>query len=202
MTTKETAMATTLAVRDVDGAQFPTAGTWEADAVHSSVEFVVRHLMVAKVKGRFERFSATLEVGDDPMQSKATASIEAASISTREEPRDNHLKSADFLEVDKFATVDFKSTGFSHVSGPQWSLKGDLTIHGVTREVTLDTEFVGVIADLWGGQRVGFSATTEIDRETFGLTWNQALEAGGLLVGQQVKIEIEIEAVRKEPAVA
>ena len=81
-------------------------------------------------------------------------------------------------------------------------MKGDLTIHGVTREVTLDTEFVGVIADLWGGQRVGFSATTEIDRETFGLTWNQALEAGGLLVGQQVKIEIEIEAVRKEPAVA
>jgi len=190
-------MATTLAVRDVDGAQFPTAGTWEVDTVHSSVEFVVRHLMVAKVRGRFERLTATLEVGDDPAQSKATAAIEAASIATREQRRDDHLKSADFLEVDKFPTIDFKSTAFSHVAGPQWSLKGDLTIHGVTREVTLDTEFVGVTADPWGGQRVGFSATTEIDREEFGLTWNQALEAGGWVVGQQVEIEIEIEAVRQ-----
>lgn len=172
--------------------------TWDLDTVHSSVSFSVRHMVVAKTRGHFEKWGATLEL--DPQNlaaSKVTAKIEAASIDTNEEKRDGHLRSADFLDVEKFPTIDFASTRFEVVSKEALRITGNLSIRGVTKTVVLDTEFGGIAKDLWGGERIGFTAKTKIDRKEFGLVWNQALEAGGVLVGDTVEITIELEASRK-----
>ncbi|MGH9102255.1 MAG: YceI family protein [Acidimicrobiales bacterium] len=172
------------------------AGRWTIDPVHSSVELSVRHMMVSKVKGRFTRFSGTIVVGEDPFDSSVTASIEAASVDTHDPNRDNHLRSPDFFDVERFPTLDFRSTEVRPGSGGH-VLAGDLTIHGVTRPVELRLEHNGTGPDPYGGIRTGFSAETEINRKDFGLTWNAAIETGGAVVGDKIRVTLEIEAVRE-----
>jgi polyisoprenoid-binding protein YceI len=173
----------------------PAAGTWSIDGSHSSVEFVVRHLMVAKVRGRFADFSGTIEVGETPEASSVEVAIETASITTGDRQRDGHLLSPDFFDAEANPTINFRSTGVRPVSGERYAVDGELTVHGETKPVTLDLEYQGSITDPFGNDKAVFSASTEIDREDWGLTWNQALESGGVLVGKKAKIEIEIEAV-------
>jgi polyisoprenoid-binding protein YceI len=175
----------------------PAAGTWTIDGSHSSVEFVVRHLMVSKVRGRFEAFNGEIEVGERPEDSKVAVAISAGSVSTGDEGRDGHLRSADFFDAEQFPTITFRSTGVRPV-GKQWAVDGELTVHGESRPVTLDLEYQGSLTDPFGNDKAVFSASTEIDREEFGLTWNQALESGGVLVGKKAKIEIEVQAVRND----
>lgn len=186
----------TVPVRTVEGRQVPEAGTYVIDATHSGIEFVARHLMVAKVRGRFSAFSGTLQIAEVPEESSVEVTINAASIDTRDEQRDGHLRSPDFLDVETYPTLRFVSTEVE-AAGEGWKVTGDLTIRDVTRPVVLDVEFLGATVDPFGGQRVGFSATTEINREDWGITWNQALEAGGWLVGKTVRIELGVEAVRQ-----
>jgi len=175
------------------------ADTYTIDPAHSSVGFKVQHLMVSKVYGKFDKFAGTFDY--DPKNTKiwkASATIEAASINTGIEKRDAHLRGADFLDADKFPTLEFRSTGVLGAKGGSKKLKGDLTIHGVTKPVTLDLEVGGVAKDPWGGTRAGFTATGKINRKDFGLTWNKALETGGVLVGEEVYITIEVEGVLKQ----
>jgi polyisoprenoid-binding protein YceI len=186
------------ASREWNGVQFPKAGTWTLDPVHTTIEFEARHLMVAKVRGRFAEFEGALRIAEDPTQSSVTVTIRAATLDTQTQQRDEHLRSADFLEVDKYPEITFVSTAVEHDEDDDWKVRGDLTIHGVSRPVTLKTEYSGVVTDPWGGQRAGFSAETKIDREDWGLTWNQALETGGWLVGKEIKIRLEIETVLQE----
>jgi polyisoprenoid-binding protein YceI len=173
------------------------AGVWELDPAHSSINFSVRHLMVSKVRGRFTSFQATVTVDDDPLKSSVTVTIDAASIDTRDEQRDGHLRSPDFLDVEKWPTLSFVSTSVRQLGGNRLEIVGDLTIRDVTRSVTLEAEHLGVQADPWGNTRMGFEAKTEFNRKEFGLTWNQALEGGGVLVGDKVTVEIDLEAVKK-----
>mgnify|MGYP001164786668 CR=1 FL=1 len=165
------------------------------DPSHTTVEFIVRHLMITKVRGRFNTFEGTIELtpGSDVPQG-INVKIDAASIDTREPQRDAHLKSADFFEVDKFEHLTFVS---KRVEGTpdDFRVYGDLTIHGVTREVVLEGEFEGRQADPWGNERAGYSAATKISRNEFGLLWNAALETGGVVVGDDVRIELNVEAV-------
>ena len=184
--------------RTYDGAEFPTAGTWALDPTHTRVDFQVRHLMVAKVKGHFGGPEGVLVIAEDPTQSTAQVTIAAATIDTGVEQRDVHLKSADFLDVEAHPELTFSSTSFEHVEDEVWSLRGELTIHGVAREVTLATEYNGQTIDPWGGTRAFFSAETRIDREDWGLSWNVALETGGWLVGKEIKLAIEVEAVLQQ----
>lgn len=179
------------------GTTLPAPGVWEIDPAHTTVGFVARHLMVAKVRGRFTGVTGAITVAERPEDSSVEVTIDAATIDTREEARDNHLRSPDFLDVENHPTITFRSTRVRHVEGHRWAVDGELTIKGVTRPVTLDVTYEGVVRDPWGGERVGFSATTEIDRDDWGVSWNVALEAGGFLVGKKVMIEIEVEAVRK-----
>lgn len=172
----------------------PATGTWQIDPSHSEVGFSVRHLGISKTRGRFGAFSGELVVAEQPEQSRVTVEIDAASVDTKDTGRDEHLRSADFLDVAAFPTLAFATTGVVQ-RGVRWEVSGELTIRGVTRPVVLDTEVAGLVTDPWGNDRVGFTASTEINREDFGLTWNAALEAGGLLVGKTVKIDIEVEAV-------
>jgi len=174
----------------------PAAGTWAIDTSHSTVEFVVRHMMVSKVRGRFADFGGAIQITDDPALSSVEVTMQAASIDSHDRARDDHLRSPDFLAVDEYPELTFRSTKVEG-GGAEWRVTGDLTIKGVTRPVVLDVEYNGVSKDPWGGERAGFSATTEIDREEFGLTWNVAIETGGVVVGKKVKIELEIEAVRQ-----
>jgi polyisoprenoid-binding protein YceI len=172
----------------------PAPGTWTIDTSHSSVEFVVRHLMVAKVRGRFAEFGGTIEVGETPEASSVRVQITPASISTGDAQRDGHLTSADFFDVGTHPTMTFSSTGVRTL-GDRYAVDGELTVRGVTKPVTLDLEYQGSITDPFGNDKAVFSASTEVDREDWGLTWNQALESGGVLVGKKAKIEIEVEAV-------
>ena len=172
----------------------PAAGTWTIDASHSSVEFIVRHLMVAKVRGRFSEFGGTIHVGEAPEASSVEVEISPASITTGDPGRDGHLTSADFFDVERYPTIGFRSTAVRSV-GDHYQVDGDLTVLGVVRPVTLDLEYQGSITDPFGNDKAVFSASTEVDREVWGLTWNQALESGGVLVGKKAKIELEIEAV-------
>lgn len=176
---------------------------WDFDLSHSSINFHVRHLMVSKVHGRFEKWSGTLQLDEqDLTNSKLEVTIDATSIETKEPKRDEHLRSADFLEVDKYPTITFKSTQVARDSDDRYTLLGDLTIHGVTRQVKLEVEGGDRVADPWGGTRTGFSARTTISRKDYGLTWNLALEAGGFVVGDKIEITLEIEAVRKSASAA
>jgi polyisoprenoid-binding protein YceI len=185
---------TDTAIRTVEGIELPTAGHWTIDPSHSSVEGVVRHLGLSKVRARFGSFSGAVDVAERPEDSSVHVRIDPASIDTREPARDGHLRSPDFLDVARFPTLDFRSTRVTG-GGHRWQVEGDLSIRGTTRPVTLDVSFEGVDRDPWGGSRAAFSATTEIDREAFGLTWNQVLESGGLVVGKRVKVELEVEVV-------
>ncbi|MEH1012584.1 YceI family protein [Micromonospora sp. CPCC 206060] len=184
--------------REWDGLTIPAAGTYLLDQAHKRVGFVVRHMMVSKVRGEFAEATATITVAEDPLQSSVTATIQAASISTGQTDRDNHLRSGDFLEAEKYPTLEYRSTGVKSHDGNEFVLTGELTIKGVTREVELEVEFEGVGRSPYGQDIFGFSASTEIDREDFGLTWNVALETGGVVVGKKIKIEIEGEAIRQE----
>jgi polyisoprenoid-binding protein YceI len=170
------------------------AGTWTLDPVHSEVGFVVRHLMVSKVRGEFATFSGAITIADDPTASSVTATIDASSVKTGEENRDGHLRSADFFEVEKYPEWTFQSTSVVP-KGSDYVVTGDLTIHGVTRSVDLALEFNGVSPDPWGGTRAGFSATTSISRKDFGLEFNMPVDGGGVVVSDKVQINLEIEAV-------
>ena len=175
----------------------PSSSTWNIDPVHSSIEFAVKHLMFTTVKGRFRDVEGSIDiVPNDPSRSSVRATIKAASIDTRTGQRDDHLRSVDFLHAEQFPELTFTST---HISGDADTFKvtGQLTIRGVTREVTLDASREGAGPDPWGGERIGFSATTKLDRRDFGLVWNQAIETGGVVVGNEVKVSIEVQAVRQ-----
>jgi len=186
---------TATASRTYAGASIPAAGTYTIDPVHSHIGFVVRHIMLAKVRGRFDSFQGSLTIGEDPVQSSVEVTVDTASVDTREEQRDGHLRSPDFLDVERFQAMTYRSTKVSHAGGDRWTVDGELTVHGVTRPVRLDVTFEGAAKDPWGNTRAAFSATAEVNREDFGLTWNQLLETGGVLVGKQVKIELEAEAI-------
>lgn len=174
-----------------------TSTTWQLDPAHTHVEFSVKHLMLARVKGRFADVTGTVELGADPAASTVDVVIDAASIDTREAKRDGHLRSADFFDVERFPTIAFRSREVRPTRAGEFSLVGDLTIRDVTREVTLEVTDEGRGTDPWGGERAGFSATAQIDRRDFGLTWNQALEAGGVLVGNEIRIALEVELVKQ-----
>jgi polyisoprenoid-binding protein YceI len=172
--------------------------TWNIDPAHTSVEFKVKHMMIANVKGHFSKVSGVLTRNEsDPAKDRIEATIEAGSIQTRDEQRDAHLKSADFFHVEKFPTLHFRSTGVSVVGGGELSVEGDLTIHGVTKKVNFAVEGPTPPAkDPWGNTRIGLSASTKINRKDFGLTWNAALETGGILVGDDITITLDAQFVK------
>jgi len=175
-----------------------TATTWDFDLSHSSVNFHVRHLMVSKVHGTFHKWGGSLVLDDqDITKSKVDVTIEATSIDTKEEKRDGHLRSADFFDVEKFPQLTFKSTAVKKVSDEELEVTGDLTIRGETKSVVLKVENNGQVKDPWGGTRTGFSAKTSVSRKEFGLHWNAVLEAGGVVVGDKIEINLEIEAIKK-----
>ena len=178
--------------------QAPSTTTWNIDPIHSSAQFKVKHMMISNVKGEFTSLSGTLQLHDSDLAlSKVTASIDAGSVSTREPQRDAHLKSADFLDVEKFASLTFKSTRVSKVTVDELAVEGDLSIHGVTRNVVFQVEGPSApIKDPWGNTRLGISATTRINRKDFGLVWNSTLETGGILVGDEVTITVDVEFVK------
>jgi polyisoprenoid-binding protein YceI len=170
--------------------------TWKLDPSHTLVEFSAKHLMITTVKGRITDVDGVIHADEkDIKDSSVEVTLKAASIDTRTEQRDNHLRSADFLEVEKYPEIKFRSTRIEG-SKQEFKLTGDLTIRGVTRPVTLDVTFEGQTKDPWGGERIGFSASGKIDRRDFGLTWNVMLEAGGMTVGNDIKINVEVEAVK------
>ncbi|MYW03223.1 YceI family protein [Streptomyces sp. SID3343] len=184
--------------RTWQGLTIPTAGAYALDVSHTRVGFMAKHLMVTKVRGQFTDFSGVITIAEDPMESKVEATISAASMTTGAKDRDGHLASADFLEVEKYPTLEFRTVRLTERSGDEFTLLGELTIKGVVREVELKVELEGLATSPWGQEVLAFSASTEINREDFGMTWNQALESGGVLVSKKVKIDIEGEAVRQE----
>jgi polyisoprenoid-binding protein YceI len=174
---------------------------WKFDTVHSNVSFSVRHLMISRVHGVFKTWSGNLETDDaHPENTKLTATIEAASIDTKEPPRDEHLRSADFFDAANHPTLTFNSTSVQKVDGEHFKVIGNLTIRGVTKPVTLDVEHFGRQKDPWGGERAGFSAKTAIDRKDFGLTFNMPLDGGGVVVGDKVEITLDVQAVKEASA--
>ena len=175
------------------------ADSWQIDPIHTSVEFTVRHMMISNVKGQFTKTSGTITVnGSDATSAQIDATIDATSIDTRVERRDDDLKGPNFLDVAKFPTITFKSTKVEAAGPGKWKVTGDLTLHGVTKPVVLDVEASGTpIHDPMGNTRAGASATTKINRKDFGLAYNKALEAGGVMVGDEVAISIDVEAIKK-----
>lgn len=172
----------------------PAAGTYEIDPSHSSVTFQVRHLGLSKVRGGFESFSGRIVIDDDPTRSSVEVQLDADSFTTSNADRDGHVKSADFLDVEQYPTLTFRSTDVRKV-GDDWKLDGELTVKDVSRPVSLDVEFEGAGEDPWGNGRIAFAANGELNREDWGINWNQALETGGVLVGKTVKIAIDVQAV-------
>ena len=172
-------------------------GTWDIDPSHSSLAWSARHAMVTTVRGRFGVFSGSIEIPEDPTQATVAVSIDAASISSGSEDRDNHLRSPDFLDVENHPAITFVSTGVERIHGDDWKLRGDLTIAGVTRPVDLDVVFAGTNPDPFGNTRAGATATTTINRKDWNLVWNVAIEAGGVLVSDKVKLTLDIAAVKR-----
>jgi polyisoprenoid-binding protein YceI len=174
---------------------------WNIDPSHSGVHFSIRHMVIAKVRGRFDRFTGTVDFDEaSPLAAKVSVRILADSIDTNEPKRDAHLRSADFFDVEKFPALTFESNKVEKGAGDAYLVTGDLSIHGVTRPVTLEAQLLGGGKDPWGNVRFGFEAKTSINRKDFGLTWNQALETGGILVGDEVQIALEIQAVHATAA--
>lgn len=181
-------------------ATLPQTGTatYAIDASHSHVGFSVKHMMFATVRGSFSRVEGTIVADyDDPAKSSVEVTIDASSIATGDEKRDAHLRSADFFDVETYPTITFRSTSVEARSDDEFSIEGDLTIRGVTRPVRIQAEFTGTGTNPWGAEVAGFSGKTKIDRKEFGLTWNAALEKGGVLVGDEIKIELEVEATKQ-----
>jgi polyisoprenoid-binding protein YceI len=172
-----------------------TPGVWKIDPAHTTAEFIVRHLMVTKVRGRFTDVKGTVTIGEDALDSSVEVEIGTASITTGDENRDNHLRTADFLEVEKYPTMTFTSTEILP-KGSEYIVRGDLTLHGVTKPIELTLEFNGVTGDPWGGTRAGFSAATEINRRDYGVDISMPMDGGGVVVGDKIKIEIEAEIVK------
>ena len=173
------------------------SGTWVIDPTHTNLGFSARHAMVAKVRGNFGEFSGSFTIdGDNLAASTAEVTIQVASIDTKTADRDTHLKSPDFLDVENFPTITFVSTAVTP-KGDDVVITGDLTIHGVTKSVEIEYEFVGISQDPWGQTKIGFEGSTKISRKEFGLTWNAALETGGVLVGDEIRIDLDVEAAKQ-----
>jgi polyisoprenoid-binding protein YceI len=170
------------------------AGTWSLDPAHTNIGFVVRHLMVSKVRGHFEKYNATIVTAPNPADSHAEVEVDLSSIVTGNDQRDGHLRSSDFFDVETSPTMTFRSTGI-RADGEDFLVDGDLTIRGVTKPITLKVEIGGFGPDNYGGTRSGFSATAEINRHDFGVSWNAAIEGGGVVVSDKVTINIEAEAI-------
>src|SRR5665213_3093478 len=185
---------TTTTIRTVQGVEYPAVGTYDIDVSHTRVGFAVRHMAVSKVRGEFQEFAGTLELAQNPVDSKIEVTIQAGSVDTHDENRDNHLRTSDFFDTEHHPVWTFTSTAIRPVTATEWHVDGDLTIRGVTRQVTLDATLEGVVQDPYGMHRVGFSATTSIIRDDFGVSFNAALEAGGMVVGKKVDIDLEVEA--------
>jgi polyisoprenoid-binding protein YceI len=174
--------------------------TWALDNAHSQIEFAVKHMMITTVRGQFRKFTVDVDFNEErPELSSVVAHIDASSIDTGQEARDAHLRSSDFFETDKFPELIFRSKGIRK-AGDSYKIDGELTIHGETRPVTLETEIDGIVANLQGGRRAAFSAATKISRKDFGLGWNVALETGGFLVGDEIKITLELALLQDEAA--
>ena len=186
------------ATRTIDDIQAPAAGIWAIDPTHTTVEFIGRHLVFTKVRGRFTGVSGAVTVADDPNASSVEITLDATSITTGTPDRDAHLKGEDFFDVDKYPVISFKSTSVEW-KGHEGTVTGDLTVRGVSKPITLDVELTGVVTDPWGGDRAVFSASGEVDREDWGLVWNMALESGGVLVSKKIRFEIETEIVLQKP---
>jgi polyisoprenoid-binding protein YceI len=183
--------------RQVQGRTVPAAGTWAVDPAHSSFEFVARHL-VARVRGRFTEFTATVEIAEDPTRSSVEIELDVSTVTTGDDRRDAHLRSPDFFDVEKYPKITFRSTAVRPLADEsRWELEGELTILGVTRPVTFELEFHGAAQDPWGGLRAGFSAWTEVNREDWGLSWNTPLETGGFLLSKNVRLEVDVELVKQ-----
>jgi polyisoprenoid-binding protein YceI len=181
--------------RTINGVEFPAVGTYAIDPSHTELGFAVRHMAVSKVKGRFSTFEGTIVIGEHPADSKVSVTIDATSVDTRDENRDGHLKTNDFFDVENHPTWKFESTSIAYEKGTDFQVIGDLTIRGVTKSVTLEATLEGVVKDPYGNHRVGFSASTSIIRDDFGVAFGAVMEAGGLVVAKKVDIQIELEAV-------
>jgi len=183
------------AIRTIDGVEAPVPGTWAFDPAHTKLSAIGRHMMITKVRGHFRDVSGVIHVAERPEDSSVEVTIAAASIDTGVERRDDHMRSADFMDVERFPTITFRSTHIEHVAGPRFKVTGDLTIRDVTRPITLDVEYLGIEKAPWGDDiRIGFTASGVLEREAFGMTWNAALETGGILVSKTFELELDVQA--------
>ena len=173
----------------------PAPGTWTLDPAHTDVTFTARHLMVTKVRGRFPVTGGTITIAPDPLESSVEATIDVANLLSGDASRDEHLRSPDFFDTEQYPTASFRSTKVEDAGDGTFRVTGDLTVKGVTKPVTLELEYLGSINSPWGDQRAGFSATADVSRKEWGLEWNVALEAGGVVVGDKVRLHIDAEAV-------
>lgn len=173
-------------------------GTWHVDPAHSSIEFEIKHMMIATVRGRFREFEGTIIAAEDIADSRASGVVKTASIDTNQPDRDAHLRSPDFFDVERYPEIRFESTRIEPRGGPKFNVVGNLTIRDMTREVVLETTVEGTTRDPWGNDRVGMRARGTIDRKEFGLRWQQALETGGFLLGDEVTLLIDVSAVKDE----
>jgi polyisoprenoid-binding protein YceI len=181
--------------RTVNGTEYPAVGTYVIDPSHTQLGFAVRHMAVSKVRGRLSKFEGTIDIAEDPVDSKVSLTIDATSVDTGDEARDNHLRTNDFFDVVNHPQWAFTSASIKAEGPTEWKVTGDLTIRGVTKPVTLDVSLEGVVKDPYGNHRVGFSASTTINREDFDVSFGAVMEAGGLVVAKKVGLEIEVEAV-------
>jgi polyisoprenoid-binding protein YceI len=182
-------------LRRRDDREIPVAGTYTIDPTHTSVEFIGRHLMITKVRGRLPDVSGTITIDDEPTRSHVEVEIQVATLDTGDAQRDDSLRSVDFFDVEHYPTITFRSTQVEPGTSETWMVTGDLSVRGVTRPVTLEVDFDGANASPFGDERIAFSAATDVNREDWGLTWNVALETGGVLVGKKVRIELNVQAV-------
>lgn len=182
-------------VRIVDGNLVPIPGSWEFDPGHTEVGFEARHLVVTRVRGRFNKFTGRLVVALNPEDSVAELSIDAASVYSGFADRDDHLRSADWFDVERHPTITFRSGRLSHVTGNHWKAEGDLTVKGITRPVALDVEFAGAVTDPWGNSKIGAAITGQVDRHEYDLMWNMPLKAGGFVASRTVQLTVNVEAV-------
>ncbi len=198
-TTRKIEILAVLAAMTLAATGVVRAAEYTIDSSHSAIGFQVRHMAISKVNGSFNSFEGGFVFDkNDPSVWQAEVTIDAASIDTGNEKRDDHLRSPDFFDADQFPALTFRSTSVTMAKGGQGTVTGDLTVHGVTRPVTLEVEFLGEVADPWGNQRAGFSLRGKINRRDFGLTWSKTLETGGLVVGDEVKLLIEVEGIKKK----
>jgi len=190
-------MATTQSARTGHTA-LPAPGTWTLDPTHTDVSFTARHLMVTKVRGRFPLVAGSVTIGENPLESSVEATLDVAGVESGEKGRDDHLRSEDFFHAEQHPTITFRSTRVEDAGDDTYRVAGDLTIKGVSRPVTLDLEYLGTVTSPWGDQRAGFSASAEVNRKDWGLEWNVALEAGGVVVGDKIKLNIDAEAILQQ----